>query len=91
MKKKGLLPLDLLPTEAGLESWIRHRNIPKNRAFVDSFLAKSGLSTNRPLGIISFSKGLSLNDSYWITEEALREHLKNITCMKIGSAGCSGI
>lgn len=61
--------MDLLPTEAGLESWIRHRNIPKNRAFVDSFLAKSGLSANRPLGIISVSKGLSLTDSYWITEE----------------------
>lgn len=67
-EKKSLLPLDLLPTEAGLESWIRHRNIPKNRAFAGSFLAKSGLSTNRPLGIISVSKGLSLTDSYWITE-----------------------
>lgn len=61
--------MDLLPTEAGLESWIRRRNIPKNRAFAGSFLAKSGLSANRPLGIISVSKGLSLTDSYWITEE----------------------
>lgn len=68
-EEKKLLPLDLLPTEAGLESWIRHRNIPKNRAFAVFFLAKSGLSANRPLGIISVSKGLSLTDSYWITEE----------------------
>lgn len=67
--KKELLPLDLVLTAGGLESWIRHRTIPKNRAFVDSFLAKNGLSANRPLAIISVSKGLSLNDSYWITEE----------------------
>lgn len=67
--KKNLLPMDLIPTEESLASWIRKRNIPKNRAFVDSFLAKNGLSANRPLGIITVSKGLSLNDSYWITEE----------------------
>lgn len=80
--KKNLLPMDLIPTEESLASWIRKRNIPKNRAFVDSFLAKNGLSANRPLGIITVSKGLSLNDSYWITEEGFEGTFENCNLYK---------
>ena len=69
-EQKHLLPLDLeAPTEKGLESWIRHRSIPKNRAYVDTILSSMGLSINRPFDIMRVSKGLSLNDCYWITEE----------------------
>ena len=67
--ERGLLPLDLAPTPEGLSRWLRHRAIPKNRAFVHNFLAKCGLSANRPVGIIRASKGLSLNDCYWVAEE----------------------
>ena len=49
--------------------WLRHRTIPKNRAYVHNFLSKCGLSINRPMNIISVSKGLSLNDCYWVVEE----------------------
>lgn len=63
---RQLLPQDFVPTAEGLSSWIRHRAIPKNRAFVHAFLAKCGLSINRPMGIVAVSKGLSLNDSYWV-------------------------
>ena len=67
---RKLLPLDLAePTAAGVESWIRHRTVPKNRAYVNSLLASMGLSLNRPVDIIRVSKGLSLNDCYWVTEE----------------------
>jgi len=58
-EKKYLLPLTLELSEAGLERWIKHRSIPKNRAYVHNFLAKCGLSLNRPMNIISVSKGLS--------------------------------
>lgn len=68
-EKKNLLPLTLELSEEGLEKWLRHRTIPKNRAFVHNFLAKCGLSLNRPMNIISVSKGLSLNDCYWVVEE----------------------
>ena len=68
-EKKNLLPLTLERSEEGLEKWLRHRTIPKNRAFVHNFLAKCGLSLNRPMNIISVSKGLSLNDCYWVVEE----------------------
>lgn len=68
-EKRNLLPLDLTLTEEGLRSWLKHRSIPKNRAYVQSFLSKCGLSLNRPMNIIRVSKGLSLNDCYWVTEE----------------------
>lgn len=64
-----LLPIGLKLTNEGLMSWLRSRVIPKNREFVDSFLAKNGLSHNDTKGIIDICKGLSLNDSYWIVDE----------------------
>lgn len=68
-EKKHLLPLDMEPSGTGLARWIRHRTIPKNRAFVNAFLAKCGLSANRPMDVIAVCKGLSLNDAYWISDE----------------------
>lgn len=66
----GLLPMDMgEPTEEHISKWLQKRTIPKNRAFVRTFLAKCGLSANRPMSIISVSKGLSLNDSYWVVNE----------------------
>lgn len=66
---KNLLPLDLELSGKGLSRWLRHRTIPKNRAYVHSLLAKSGLSINRPMSIIQMTKGLSLNDCYWVVDE----------------------
>ena len=68
--KRELFPLDLEDvSEKGVDSWIRHRSIPKNRAYVDTLLSAMGLSINRPYDIIRVSRGLSLNDCYWVTEE----------------------
>lgn len=68
-EQADLLPLDLKVTPGGILKWIKSRTIPKNRAYVHSFLAKCGMNLNRPMAIISASKGLSLNDCYWIVEE----------------------
>ncbi len=68
-ENRKLLPLNLSVSEEGLERWLRHRTIPKNRAYVDALLSKVGLSLNRPLGIIAVCKGLSLNDCYWVDAE----------------------
>lgn len=69
-EKKNLFPLDLTEVSAnGIEAWLRHRTIPKNRAYVDIILSSMGLSSNRPMDVIRLSKGLSLNDCYWVTEE----------------------
>ena len=68
-KNRDLFPLDMEADEIGLVRWLKHRAIPKNRAFVNSFLSKCGLSANRPLDVIAVCKGLSLNDSYWVADE----------------------
>lgn len=69
-ENKELFPLDLAEiSERGIESWIKHRSIPKNRAYVDTLLSSLGLSVNRPLDLIGVSKGLSLNDCYWLKQE----------------------
>ncbi len=66
---KHLLPLDLELSGNGLSKWLKHRIIPKNRAYVNNFLSKCGLNINRPMNIIKASKGLSLTDCYWVVEE----------------------
>ena len=68
-EKKALLPLDMTIDGDSVSRWLRHRTIPKNRAYVHSFLSKCGLNLNRPMSILNVSKGLSLNDCYWVVEE----------------------
>ena len=78
-ENKNLFPLDLAePSASGIESWIRHRSIPKNRAYVDTLLSALGLSINRPLDIISVSKGLSLNDCYWLKQDDSRDSFASV-------------
>ena len=70
---RHLLPLELPGCgDADVTNWIKHRTIPRNRAYVNSLLAAMGLSMNRPMDIIRASKGLSLNDCYWVTEEGFQ-------------------
>lgn len=69
-ENKKLFPLDLAEiSEGGMESWLKHRSIPKNRAYVNTLLSALGLSINRPLDLIRVSRGLSLNDCYWLKQE----------------------
>ena len=67
--RRALLPLDLEVSGSGVAKWLKRRTIPKNRAYVHNLLSKSGLSINRPMNIIRVTKGLSLNDCYWIVED----------------------
>ncbi|MBF0101214.1 MAG: XRE family transcriptional regulator [Desulfobacterales bacterium] len=66
---KRVFPIDMELTNTGLLNWLKRRVIPKNRAFVQSFLAKLGLNVNDTKGIIDVCKGLSLNDCYWIVTD----------------------
>lgn len=65
-----LLPLNIITqqSEKGLSSWLEGRTIPKNRAFVEEILRAAGLTGNDIIGILDISKGLSINDSYWIDD-----------------------
>lgn len=67
---RHLFPIGMRPTDEGLLSWLKNRVIPQNRAYVDALLSKSGLSRGDTIGILRVCKGLSLNDSYWVTESA---------------------
>lgn len=58
-ERKDLLPLDLELTEDGIAKWLKHRTIPKNRAYVHNFLSKCGLNINRPMTIIKVSNRCS--------------------------------
>ncbi len=68
-EQEYLLPLGMRKDDEGLMSWLRGRIIPKNREFVNSFLAKNGLSHDDTRGILRVCRGLSLNDSYWVVED----------------------
>lgn len=63
-----LLPLSFAGEASGerLFEWIRRRRIPKNRAYVDEILKSCGIESDDAKSIIDVSKGLSLNDSYWV-------------------------
>ena len=65
----SLMPMGMEVTDRGLASWLKHRKVPRNRAYVTSFLAKFGLSENSTLGITDICRGLSINDSYWVVPE----------------------
>lgn len=67
-EKEKLLPLGMKKDDEGLMAWLRGRIIPKNREFVNRFLAKNGLSYDDMRGILRVCRGLSLNDSYWVVE-----------------------
>lgn len=76
--KRQLLPFGFDASPEGVETWVKRRGIPKNRAFANNFLAKNGLSLNRPLGILALSRGLSLNDCYWVVEEGDRSKFEDV-------------
>ena len=68
--ERRLFPPDLRePYDESLARWLKRRVLPATRAHARTFLAKCGLSANRPMRIISVSKGLSLNDSCWVVDE----------------------
>lgn len=67
VKNAKLLPLDLETDK--VEKWLKRRTIPSNRAYVSNFLAKLGLSEKDTVGLINISKGLSLNDCFWVVTE----------------------
>lgn len=69
-ERRHLLPLDLETTPEGIEKWLEHRSIPKNREMVGDILGALNLSINDLKGIVDVCMGLSLNDSYWLTQPA---------------------
>lgn len=66
-ERRDLLPLDMELTGEGVVRWLDKRTVPQNRDLVGNILSSLGLSYDDLKGIIDICKGLSLNDSYWVT------------------------
>jgi hypothetical protein len=64
-----LFPINLELDGKSVMKWLEHRFIPKHRAYVRSILITVELTLGNTKGIIDVSKGLSLNDSYWVVPE----------------------
>lgn len=65
------LPLDLhgQATDEGLWRWLKHRVVPKHRAYTADLMARLGLDARDVRGIIRICRGLSLNDVFWVVED----------------------
>lgn len=68
-----LLPAGFHATNEGLWRWLSTRAIPQNRRFATELCRSLGLSVNDRSGILAVSRGLSLNDSYWIVPQDCRD------------------
>ena len=55
--------------EHNLFRWLDTRKIPKNRQYVQQILDAVGVEQGDTLGLLELSKGLSVNDSFWIVDE----------------------
>ena len=68
--EKKFLPLEMRgeATDERLWEWLRHRILPKHRQYVHYTLEKLGIEYN-VRSIITVSKGLSLNDVHWVTDD----------------------
>ena len=62
--------------ERTLLKWLNHRSIPKNRAFVLQILKNQNIDPNNMIELINISKGLSLNDVYWIVDKDFKGTFK---------------
>ena len=58
--------------ERRLEAWLKNRTAPMGRHFIRNLMASLGLDPQEPdfhRKALDFSKGLSLNDVYWVTAD----------------------
>lgn len=73
------LPLDMHgeATDDGLWRWLKHRVVPKHRAYIEDLLARLGLNAHDLRGIVRICRGLSLNDVFWVVEDGFSGRWKD--------------
>ena len=77
VENNELLPLGLNLTNDKFIKWLRQRNIPKNREFVNEILQSLNLQKDELIGLIEVGKSLSLNDTFWVTREGFEGEFKD--------------
>ena len=75
---KNLFPKSFfgVVNDDSLLKWIKRRKAPKNRHFVDKILSSFN-DDNNPLRYVDISHALSLNDTYWITNNLTNDKWKD--------------
>ena len=70
----ALFPKDLPPEASGemVMQWLKSRRAPRNRRNIRQVFSAIGKMEN-PLQYVDAARGMSLNDSFWITENGLDE------------------
>lgn len=71
-------PLNLEVSDEGILQWLKRRTIPRNRAYVENFMFKLGLSEKSTKGIIDLCRGLSLNDCYWVPDKSFQSTFEEV-------------
>lgn len=61
-----LWPLDLEPTDEGLDRWLSCRALPFNRRFAGALCRAMGIRPDDTARVIGAGMGLSLDDPYWV-------------------------
>ena len=84
--ERKFLPIDMFGSvsDASLWKWISTRTVPRGRKYMLSALRQLGIPSDDIRAIVNFSRGLSLNDVYWIVEDGSTECWKDyITASEI--------
>lgn len=78
VENSALLPKNLASdfSNTQLLTWINKRKTPKNRQFVEKIMTAIEDNAN-PLRYVDISHALSLNDTYWITNELADERWRD--------------
>ncbi len=70
--ERKFLPIDMagVVTDASLWKWISTRTVPRGRKYILAAMRQLGIPSDDVRAIVEFSRGLSLNDVYWIVDDA---------------------
>lgn len=66
--ERKFLPIEMVGTasDEALWKWLTHRTVPRGRKYILSALRQLGIPSDDVRAIVEFSRGLSLNDVYWM-------------------------
>lgn len=69
--ERKFLPIEMAGTasDESLWKWISSRTVPRGRKYILSALRQLGIPSDDVRAIAEFSRGLSLNDVYWIVDD----------------------
>ena len=70
--ERRFLPIDMFGkvTDESLWKWISGRTVPRGRKYILSALRQLGIPSDDIRAMVEFSRGLSLDDVYWIVDDS---------------------